>query len=110
MSNLSPLPALVGLALLFAAPAAALAEDAQVAHGRALVETNCARCHAIGLDDESTHPEAPAFRTLSERYPLDALEEAFVEGITTGHPDMPEFVATPDQIGAIISFLDTLQP
>ncbi len=83
---------------------------AQVAHGRALVETNCARCHAIGLDDESTHPEAPAFRTLSERYPLDALEEAFVEGITTGHPDMPEFVATPDQIGAIISFLDTLQP
>jgi mono/diheme cytochrome c family protein len=110
MSNLSPLPALVGLALLFAAPAAAHAEDAQVAHGRALVETNCARCHAIGLDDESTHPEAPAFRTLSERYPLDALEEAFVEGITTGHPDMPEFVATPDQIGAIISFLDTLQP
>ena len=34
----------------------------------------------------------------------------FVEGISTGHPDMPEFVASPEQIGAIISFLDTLQP
>jgi mono/diheme cytochrome c family protein len=102
-----PLAAFIGFATLPAAPA--LAEDAQIAYGRALVQTNCAQCHAIGLDDESTHPEAPAFRTLSERYPLDALEEAFVEGITTGHPDMPEFVATPEQIGAIISFLDTLQ-
>jgi mono/diheme cytochrome c family protein len=88
----------------------AFAEDAETAYGRELVEANCARCHAIGQDDESAHPEAPAFRTLTERYPLDALEEAFVEGITTGHPDMPEFVASPEQIGAIISFLDTLQP
>ena len=100
------------LATLFACLAAsgALAEDADLAYGRELVEANCARCHAVGLDDESAHPEAPAFRTLSERYPLDALEEAFVEGITTGHPDMPEFVASPEQIGAIISYLDTLQP
>ena len=100
------------LATLFACVAAggALAEDTDLAYGRELVEANCARCHAVGLDDESAHPEAPAFRTLSERYPLDALEEAFVEGITTGHPDMPEFVASPEQIGAIISYLDTLQP
>ena len=92
------------------AASSAFAEDADLAYGRELVEANCARCHAVGLDDESAHPEAPAFRTLSERYPLDALEEAFVEGITTGHPDMPEFVASPEQIGAIISYLDTLQP
>ncbi|RST84679.1 cytochrome c [Aquibium carbonis] len=88
----------------------ASAEDAEQAYGRQLVEANCAGCHAIGTSDESTHPEAPAFRTLSERYPLDALEEAFVEGISTGHPDMPEFVASPAQIGAIIAYLDTLQP
>lgn len=92
------------------AAGSAIAEDADLAFGRQLVEANCASCHAIGLDDESAHPEAPAFRTLSERYPLDALEEAFVEGISTGHPDMPEFVASPEQIGAIILFLDTLQP
>ena len=102
-------PVLVAL-LACAAVGAASAENADLAYGRELVEANCARCHAIGQDDESAHPEAPAFRTLTERYPLDALEEAFVEGITTGHPDMPEFVASPEQIGAIISFLDTLQP
>jgi len=101
---------LAGLLLVGLASASASAEDADTAYGRQLVEANCARCHAVGQVDVSTHPEAPAFRTLSERYPLDALEEAFVEGIATGHPDMPEFIASPEQIGAILSFLDTLQP
>lgn len=90
-------------------PSAVFASD-QIAYGKALVEANCAGCHATGASDESLHADAPAFRTLSERYPLDALEEAFVEGVTTGHPDMPEFKATPRQIGAIIDYLDSLQP
>ncbi len=112
MIRLDPSDWLLACALaasVWVVPAAARADE-QVAYGKALVETNCARCHATGPDDQSTHPDAPAFRTLSERYPLDALEEAFVEGVSTGHPDMPEFVASPQQIAAIIAFLDTLQP
>ncbi len=97
------------MVLGFAAPAGAQDADG-VAHGKALVEANCARCHGIGANDASNHPEAPPFRTLSERYPLDALEEAFVEGITTGHPDMPEFVATPEQVADILDYIETLQP
>jgi mono/diheme cytochrome c family protein len=77
--------------------------------GKALVEANCARCHAIGREDQSRHPDAPAFRTLSQRYPLDALEEAFAEGISTGHPDMPEFIATPEQIEAILAYIGSVQ-
>lgn len=96
-------------AFCIAVPAAAQDRDG-VAHGRALVEANCARCHAVGRDDASNHPDAPTFRTLSERYPLDALEEAFVEGITTGHPDMPEFIATPEQVADILAYIETLQP
>lgn len=99
-----------GALLVGLASGSAFAEDSDTAYGRQLVEANCARCHAIGTDDVSAHPEAPAFRTLSQRYPLDALEEAFVEGIATGHPDMPEFIASPEQIGAILAFLDSLQP
>lgn len=75
-----------------------------------LVEANCARCHAIGENDSSNHPEAPALRDLHERYPLDALEEAFVEGISVGHPDMPEFIATPEQVRAIIDYIGALSP
>lgn len=55
------------------------------------------------------HPAAPAFRTLRERYPIDALEEAFAEGIYVGHPDMPEFVADPDQIAAIVAYIESIQ-
>ncbi|WEX11836.1 cytochrome c [Chelativorans sp. AA-79] len=87
----------------------ALAEDAQIARGRALVEANCSRCHAVSRDDASMHPEAPAFRTLWKRYPIDALEEAFAEGIYVGHPDMPEFIADPDQIAAIIAYIESIQ-
>lgn len=99
---------LLALAALHAASVAWAQDDAAIAYGKALVEANCAGCHAIGTADVSVHPQAPAFRTLSERYPLDALEEAFVEGIATGHPDMPEFIATPEQIAAIIDYIGSL--
>jgi mono/diheme cytochrome c family protein len=93
------------LALAAAFPAAA---DSRISRGEALVKANCARCHAVGPADESRHPDAPPFRTLSQRYPLRDLEEALAEGITTGHPDMPEFVADPDQIDAILAYIESL--
>lgn len=102
--------ALTALFLALALPAAAQEDDPVIAYGRALVEANCAACHGIGRADESHHPEAPPFRTLWERYPVDALEESFVEGIATGHPDMPQFTATPQQIAAIIDYIASLQP
>lgn len=89
--------------------ALAQSDSADIEHGRALVELNCGRCHGIGTDDASSHSEAPPFRVLSQRYPLDALEEAFAEGIVTGHPDMPEFAASPEQIDDILAYIATIQ-
>lgn len=80
-----------------------------VAHGKRLVMENCARCHAIDQEYHSTHPAAVPFRDLSLFYPVDTLEEALAEGIVTGHPDMPEYKATPDQIVAITSYLESIQ-
>jgi mono/diheme cytochrome c family protein len=82
--------------------------DPLIERGRALVEANCSACHATGAAGESPHREAPPFRTLWQRYPLDALEEAFAEGIYTGHPDMPHFIASPEQIEAIIAYISAL--
>lgn len=79
------------------------------AHGRKLVEVNCAGCHAIGVGDASRHPDAPPFRRLSLRYPIDALEEALAEGIVTGHPDMPQFTAEPRQIADILAYIWSIQ-
>ena len=92
---------------LATAPTISLADDIDA--GRALVETNCAGCHAVANTDASRHPDAPPLRILSQRYPLENLEEAFAEGISTGHPDMPEFIATPEQIAAILAYIGSLQ-
>ncbi|MGT2467637.1 c-type cytochrome (plasmid) [Mesorhizobium atlanticum] len=64
---------------------AALARGDPLSHGKALVEANCARCHAVGRTDKSRHPDAPAFRTLSQRYPITNLEES----ARRGHFDRP---------------------
>jgi cytochrome c len=77
--------------------------------GETLVTRNCARCHATMRTGESTHPEAPAFRTLGKRYPIESLEEALGEGIISGHPDMPEFVFESNDVGAIIAYLKSIQ-
>lgn len=99
---------IAGIGSLLSAGTVFAGQKEDVERGKALVELNCARCHAVGRTGESSHPSAPPFRTLSQRYPIDALEEAFAEGISTGHPDMPEFRATPEQINAILAYIDSL--
>ncbi len=79
-----------------------------VAKGKAFVERNCASCHAIGLSDDSHMPQAPALRTLHNRYPIDSLSEAFAEGIVTGHPEMPEFELDTETIGNMLAYIESL--
>jgi mono/diheme cytochrome c family protein len=80
-----------------------------LAHGKRVVEANCTRCHATKRGTKSNHPDAPPFNTLFKRYPIDALEEAFAEGIYTGHPDMPVFKLTNVQINDVLAYLERLQ-
>lgn len=98
--------AILSLALSMALPAHA---DPLIERGRRIAELNCAGCHAIGTDDASRHPEAPPFRELSRRYPVENLAEALAEGIYTGHPDMPAFEASPAQVEALLAHLKAIQ-
>ena len=105
------LAAAVGAALLLgmgAAPAEAVQKNL-ADKGEALVRENCSRCHAIGKEGNSTHPEAPPFRTLSSKYPVEDLAESLAEGIVSGHPDMPIFVFSPHDVEAIIEYLQSIQ-
>jgi len=40
---------------------------------------------------------------------LGPLQEALAEGISTGHPTMPEFRLEPDQVNDVISYLKSLE-
>jgi len=86
--------------------------ESDPAKGAAIIETNCASCHAVGVTGASPVATAPAFRNLSQRYPVESLEEALAEGIMVGHQgivQMPEFVFQPDEIGHIIAYLSSIQ-
>jgi len=97
-------------ALPWAGSAARAQDDAELKQqGQALLATNCARCHAITSTGDSPHREAPPFRTLGQKYPIDWLAEALGEGLSTGHPDMPEFVFEPQDINAILTYLKSIQ-
>ena len=103
----------VAALLLFSASVVAAENDAAddpVAAGRVLVETYCAACHNIETEGDSPHDQAPPFRTLHERYELEWLEEGLVEGLVSGHPDMPEFEFDPRQAQAIVAYLKSLTP
>jgi cytochrome c len=80
-----------------------------VAAGKAFAQANCSHCHSIDKFTPSTLVIAPPFRTLHGRYPVESLEEALGEGITTGHPSMPEFKLDPGQVGDFIAFLKSLE-
>jgi mono/diheme cytochrome c family protein len=97
----------VAAAMLFSMSRHAEAEDLKL--GAALVTKNCGACHAVGRTGDSPRQDAPAFRTLGTRYPIESLEEALGEGIMSGHPDMPEFAFEADDVGAIIAYLKSIQ-
>jgi len=53
---------------------------------------------------------APPFRVLPHRYPVANLAEALAEGIVVGHPAMPEFTFEPDEINALLTYIQSLAP
>ncbi|TMJ02022.1 MAG: cytochrome c [Alphaproteobacteria bacterium] len=97
----------IAASVLLAAQAHAQQPAAQ--RGLNFARTHCAQCHAIDKVSPSPLREAPPFRALHLKYPVESLQEAFAEGIVTGHPSMPQFRLDPGQTTDIITFLKTLE-
>jgi uncharacterized protein YoaH (UPF0181 family) len=46
---------------------------------------------------------------LAQRYPVANLQEAFAEGISTGHPKMPQIALEAGQVRDLIAYLESIQ-
>jgi len=97
------------LALVLIGSSLAAAQGRRETRGEGLLSLLCSRCHAVGRSGSSTHPEAPPFRTLGQRYPIEALAEGLAEGLSSGHPDMPEFRFEVEDVNAILAYLESIQ-
>jgi cytochrome c len=100
---------LAALLCISAKPLWAQGDVALERRGRTLLTDKCSRCHAIDRTGNSPHREAPPFRTLGQRYPIETLAETLAEGLYTGHPDMPEFVFQIRDVSAILTYLQSIQ-
>jgi cytochrome c len=107
VTNYSLVYLAVAICSLIATVAAALEPKEQ--RGFTFARANCAMCHAVGKIGDSPLPEAPPFRMLHDRYPVEDLQESLAEGIMTGHPTMPQWQLDPGQISDLISYLRTLE-
>lgn len=85
------------------------ATPAQVEQGRQMAERMCGSCHAAGRRGSSPMRDAQPLRALSGDDPVSSLAEAFSEGIITGYSNMPEFTLDPEEITALLGYLDSIQ-
>lgn len=77
--------------------------------GQALARAYCAGCHAVGRTGSSPRRNAPPFRDLHLRYPVESLAEALAEGIMSGHPEMPRFHFFEGEIESFVAYLKSLE-
>jgi len=98
----------IALCALFSGLAAAQMSPREQ-RGQTFVRANCSNCHAIDKISASPLKIAPPFRELHLRYPVENLQEALVEGIRTGHANMPEFQLDPGQASDVIAYLKSLE-
>lgn len=100
----------LAVALYLALPGGAAAQmSPSEQRGQTFVRANCGNCHATDRVSASPLKVAPPFRELHLRYPVESLQEALVEGVRTGHANMPEFQLDPGQASDVIAYLKTLE-
>ncbi len=95
------------LPCILAAPARA--EDGQQ-RGKALLETLCAQCHAVGRTGESPNALAPPFRTFGDDKLYDNdFAQRLQDGLSSIHPAMPTFHFNRDDAQAAVTYLRAIQ-
>lgn len=81
---------------------------ASVTRGRAVAETQCAGCHAVGTYGESAVRAAPPFRHVLDRYSGQTLATDLSEGIRVAHA-MASFHFDAYDSDALVAYLRSIR-
>lgn len=84
----------------------------QAAVGLAIAKERCSRCHAVETSGDSPVRNAPPFRTLHTRFPVEHVAESLAEGIMVVHDgfvEMPLQQLNPQEIEDFLAYLKALE-
>jgi hypothetical protein len=84
--------------------------DREQQRAKALLETMCGRCHAVGTRGRSPHADAPPFRIFGDDKLYDNdLGQRLQDGLSSIHPDMPTFRFGRRDAEAAVNYLRLIQ-
>jgi mono/diheme cytochrome c family protein len=91
--------------LLDAVPLGAAGSARLAARGRAVLQQNCARCHAIDSSGDSPMQAAPPMREIYARFAPRELQAELSEGMVSHFRDMPQIEFASEDVDAIMAYL-----
>jgi mono/diheme cytochrome c family protein len=97
-----------GLLLLTAASLEAAALGKTAKRGKAILQENCGRCHAIGVTGKSPLGQAPPMRDIYARFNPRELQAELSEGKVSRHREMPQIEFSDEDVYAILTYLYAL--
>lgn len=84
-------------------------EASLIENGREIAERNCAVCHSIERQGESSLAEAPPLRMALVDFDIEALATDFREHVEIGNDVMPEFDFSPLHTDALMAYLLSIE-
>jgi mono/diheme cytochrome c family protein len=98
----------VGLLACLSAASYAAPSSQLKSRGKALLQENCGRCHAIGAVGRSPLKEAPPMRNVYARFAPRELQAELREGMVSRHRAMPQIDFSDEDVDAILAYLYAL--
>ena len=99
---------IVGLLVSWSAASYAATTAELRSRGKALLQENCSRCHAIGARGKSPLEGAPPMRTIYARFAPRELQAELREGMVSRHRAMPQIDFSDEDTDAILAYLYAL--
>lgn len=76
--------------------------------GKAILQENCGRCHAIEAAGESPLKQATPMRDIYARFSPRELQAELKEGMVSKHRAMPQIEFSDEDVDAILAYLYAL--
>ena len=76
--------------------------------GKALLQENCGRCHAVGAVGRSPLKAATPMRNVYAKFAPRELQAELREGMVSRHREMPQIDFSDEDVDAIMAYLYAL--